>query len=205
MKKGQKGATSLPWFFLIFFLAMIGASGFMAWYKRMSEEKDPGWFAVWLQNWISQPAPTPVTTQPMPESPPPAEEAAEVTPISPTSQPTIRQKQVILNVTFKPEVVTAGQKQKLTFQIKNETGEVLIIKEAKIKWYWDQGQGFVLAEQEQIAGNDPRWLAPKVPEWSTKTVLQETTTASGRGVWQGEITVYTNLKNLTATITHTVR
>lgn len=128
----------------------------------------------------------------------------EAIPTEAANQPTVQQKQVVLNVTYKPEVVTEGQKQKLTFQIKNETGEVLIIKEAKINWYWNQGQGFSLAEREQISGNDPRWLSPDVPAWSTKTVLQETTTASGRGVWRGEITVYTNLKNLTATVIHTV-
>ena len=203
MKKGQKGSTIIPWLFLIFFLAAIGATGFAAWYNRMTKEKDPGWFAVWLQNWISQPVPTPPMTEPEPESQPATEEEPASAPT--TIQPTIQQKQVVLSVTYKPERVAEGEKQKLTFQIKNETGEVLIIKEGKINWYWDQGQGFVLAEQEQIPGNDPRWSAPKVPEWSTKTVLQETTTASGRGVWRGEITVFTNLKNLTATVTHTVQ
>lgn len=193
IKKRQKGSVPIPWLFLIFFLAAIGASGFSAWYNRMTKEKGPGWFADWLQSWISQPAPTPLMTE------------EEFAPSPTTVQPTVRQKQVVLNVTFKPEVVSEGQKQKLTFQIKNETGEVLIIKEAKINWYWNQGQGFSLAEQEQIAGNDSRWLAPKVPEWSTKTILQETTTASGRGVWRGEITVFTNLKNLTAEVTHTVQ
>lgn len=202
MKKRQKGSAAIPWLFLIFFLAAIGATGFSAWYNRMTKEKGPGWFTDWLQNWISQPTPTPLMTEPVPESQPMAEEETVSTPTA--IQPTVRQKQVVLSVTFKPETVYEGQKQKLTFQIKNETGEVLTIKEAKINWFWDQGQGFSLTEQEQIPGNDPRWLAPKVPEWSTKTVLQETTTASGRGVWRGEITIFTNLKNLTATITHTV-
>jgi hypothetical protein len=199
IRKKQNGATPIFWLFLIFFLVMIGATGFAAWYKRMTEEKGPGWFADWLQSWMSQPAPTPLMT-PTPESSPPANAS-----VAPTVQPTDRQKQVVLSVTYKPEVVREGEKQKLTFQIKNETGEVLTIKEAKINWYWDQGQGFSLAEQQEIAGSDPRWLAPKVPEWSTKTVFQETTTASGRGAWRGEITVFTNLKNLTVTVTHTVQ
>ncbi len=196
MKKDQGGFTAVFWLLIILFLFIIGATGFMAWYNRMNEEKGPGWFAVWLENWVNQPTPSPAFTGPSLQPEPTVEES---------NRPTAQQENLVLSVTFKPEVIREGEKQKLTFQIKNETQWVLIIKEAKIDWYYNPGQGFYLAEQQPLAGSDLRWLATKVPAGLTKTVYQETTTGSGRGQWRGEITVVTNLKNLTAQVTHTIQ
>lgn len=123
--------------------------------------------------------------------------------ITPTSAS--QEEYTVLSPTFEPEVANEGDPQKLAMKITNQTSKPLIIKEAKIDWYYNPGSGFYLAEKQTIGDDDPHWLATKVPAWSTKTVYMETSKSSGKGKWQGKVTVTTSLGVLNAEVVHIIQ
>lgn len=115
------------------------------------------------------------------------------------------EKPPTLNATFLPETIIEGQPQTIRFEMKNNAQRTLVIQGATIRWYWDQGQGFVLSEVQAIPKMNEHWITTEVPASVTRAVYIETSNGSGRGQWRGEVLVSTNLGDLTGTILHTIQ